>query len=294
MNVPNGAWPRRTMRRPTCAPPTDTRCLILLRGALLAPGRRTMTTRWRTVRQQAPGQGLPDSRAEVELRKYLQKFVMQRFSHPCCRRRLSLRATPRRDAACFSLGGHHRFALSCQDLLCASSHRMIFAHSFPPPWWRRTRVGHGKPCVHSSLSLPGLVDRQMLAGMLTGGTTMVAHRCAATHGEDCRDLERRVVPGPGTLLDPGIADGDGCGIDDVPVLHPTDRSGQIDLWCPCVGEGAVGQGRHELFEWFVEPLIECCVRDPGAPHIPDRRARCLPDRRRPLRMPGVCSVGFGG
>jgi hypothetical protein len=99
--------------------------------------------------------------------------------------------------------------------------------------------------------------------MLTGGTKMVAHRCSATNGEDCMDLERRVVPGPGTRLEQGIADGDGRGIDEVPVLHPTEGPRQIDLLRPCVGEGSVGQGRHELFEWFVEPPIACCACDSG-------------------------------
>jgi hypothetical protein len=55
MNVPNVAWPIRTLLHSTCSTPTDKRFLILLRGTLLATGRRTMTTILRTVRQQAPG-----------------------------------------------------------------------------------------------------------------------------------------------------------------------------------------------------------------------------------------------
>ena len=78
------------------------------------------------------------------------------------------------------------------------------------------------------------------------------------------DLEGRVVPGPGTLLKQGIADGDGRGIDDVPVLHPAEGPRQIDLLCPCVGEGSVGQGRHARFAWFGVPAAITIART----HIP--------------------------
>ena len=57
MNVPNFAWPILTMLRPTFSTPTYNRFLVLLLGALLTTGRRTITNILRTVRHQAPGHG---------------------------------------------------------------------------------------------------------------------------------------------------------------------------------------------------------------------------------------------
>jgi hypothetical protein len=57
MNVPIFASPILTMLRPTFSTPTDHRFLVLLLGALLTTGRRTMTNILRTVRHQAPGHG---------------------------------------------------------------------------------------------------------------------------------------------------------------------------------------------------------------------------------------------
>src|SRR6266850_1102873 len=62
MNIPNFAVPILTHLRPTCSTPTDHRLLLLLVGALLTTGRRTMTHRWRTGRYQAPGHASSDQR----------------------------------------------------------------------------------------------------------------------------------------------------------------------------------------------------------------------------------------
>jgi hypothetical protein len=55
MNIPNFAVPILTMLRPTFSTPTYNRFLLLLVGALLTTGRRTITNILRTVRYQAPG-----------------------------------------------------------------------------------------------------------------------------------------------------------------------------------------------------------------------------------------------
>jgi len=57
MNVPNFALPILSMLRPTFSSPTYNRFLVLLLGALLTTGRRTITNILRTVRHQAPGHG---------------------------------------------------------------------------------------------------------------------------------------------------------------------------------------------------------------------------------------------
>jgi DDE superfamily endonuclease len=55
MNLPNFTVPILTKLRPTFSTPPDNRFLLLLVGALLTTGRRTMTNILRTVRHQAPG-----------------------------------------------------------------------------------------------------------------------------------------------------------------------------------------------------------------------------------------------
>jgi hypothetical protein len=55
MNIPAFALPVLTMLRPTFSTPTYNRFLVLLVGALLTTGRRTITNILRIVRQQAPG-----------------------------------------------------------------------------------------------------------------------------------------------------------------------------------------------------------------------------------------------
>jgi hypothetical protein len=55
MNIPTFALPVLTMLRPTFSTPTYKRFLVLLLGALLTTGRRTITNILRTVRHQAPG-----------------------------------------------------------------------------------------------------------------------------------------------------------------------------------------------------------------------------------------------
>lgn len=55
MNIPTFARPVLTMLRPTLSTPTYERFLVLLLGALLTTGRRTITNILRTVRHQAPG-----------------------------------------------------------------------------------------------------------------------------------------------------------------------------------------------------------------------------------------------
>jgi hypothetical protein len=57
MNVPDFALPILTRLRPTFSSPTYHRFLVLLLGALLTTGRRTITNILRTVRHQAPGHG---------------------------------------------------------------------------------------------------------------------------------------------------------------------------------------------------------------------------------------------
>jgi DDE superfamily endonuclease len=57
MNVPNFAVPVLTMLRPAFSTPTSNRFLVLLLGALLTTGRRTITNLLRTVRHQARGHG---------------------------------------------------------------------------------------------------------------------------------------------------------------------------------------------------------------------------------------------
>jgi DDE superfamily endonuclease len=57
MNVPNVALPILSMLRPTFSSPTYNRFFVLLLGALLTTGRRTITNILRTVRHQAPGHG---------------------------------------------------------------------------------------------------------------------------------------------------------------------------------------------------------------------------------------------
>jgi hypothetical protein len=55
MNVPDFALPILTIFQPAFSRPTYNRFLVLLLGALLTTGRRTITNVLRTVRQQAPG-----------------------------------------------------------------------------------------------------------------------------------------------------------------------------------------------------------------------------------------------
>src|SRR4030095_774405 len=55
MNIPEFAVPVFTMLQPAFSMPTYNRCLVLLLGALLTTGRRTITNVLRTVRHQAPG-----------------------------------------------------------------------------------------------------------------------------------------------------------------------------------------------------------------------------------------------
>jgi hypothetical protein len=55
MNIPTCAIPVLTMFRPTFSAPTYHRFMILVLAAVLTTGRRTVTNRLRTVRDQAPG-----------------------------------------------------------------------------------------------------------------------------------------------------------------------------------------------------------------------------------------------
>jgi hypothetical protein len=55
MSIPDFALPVLTIFQPTFSTPTYHRFLVLLLGALLTTGRRTITNVLRTVRQQAPG-----------------------------------------------------------------------------------------------------------------------------------------------------------------------------------------------------------------------------------------------
>jgi hypothetical protein len=53
------------------------------------------------------------------------------------------------------------------------------------------------------------------------------------------------------------------GIDDVPVLDTAQNAGEINLLGVGIGQGTVGQGGHELFQWFVKPAIESRAGHPG-------------------------------
>jgi IS1 transposase len=55
MNIPTRAMPVFTVFRPTVSTPTDHRFLVLVLGAVLTTGRRTVTNVLRTGRDQAPG-----------------------------------------------------------------------------------------------------------------------------------------------------------------------------------------------------------------------------------------------
>jgi hypothetical protein len=83
MNGPHFTWPILTMLRPTCSPPTDHRFLVLLFGARLTTGRRTMTNLWRTVRHQAPGHG--SSYQRVCSQRRWSTWVMARALIRCLR-----------------------------------------------------------------------------------------------------------------------------------------------------------------------------------------------------------------
>jgi hypothetical protein len=53
------------------------------------------------------------------------------------------------------------------------------------------------------------------------------------------------------------------GIDDVPVLHTAQHAGEIDLLRAGIAQSPVGQGGHQLFQWFVKPAIEGRAGHPG-------------------------------
>ena len=91
---------------------------------------------------------------------------------------------------------------------------------------------------------PGLVNGERPAVMLPSGAEMVAHRRPAADRDHLMDLARCIVPSPGKLLAQGVTHPDRRGIDNVPILHTTERSGQIDLLRMGVGEPPLGQGLH--------------------------------------------------
>jgi hypothetical protein len=64
-----------------------------------------------------------------------------------------------------------------------------------------------------------------------------------------------VVPRPRKCLTPGVTHRDRRGIDAVPILHATKRTRQINLLCPGVGQGPLGQGFHALLQANVEPPV---------------------------------------
>jgi hypothetical protein len=67
---------------------------------------------------------------------------------------------------------------------------------------------------------PGCVDLQVPAVMLPGGANMGAYRRPTGDGEDCMPVDGSVLAGPGERRAQGIADADGGGIDEVPILDP--------------------------------------------------------------------------
>jgi hypothetical protein len=126
---------------------------------------------------------------------------------------------------------------------------------------------------------PGLVDGEMPAVMLPRGAAMVAHRRPAAAREHLMALERRLVPGPRTRLAQGVTHRDRRGINEVPILHATERCGQLDLLRSGLGQRARGQGRHTLFERRLKPPIAS-----GTRHVGD----CTLQRRpQPIRLIGA-------
>src|SRR5262249_38051893 len=122
---------------------------------------------------------------------------------------------------------------------------------------------------------PGRVDLQMPAVMLPDGAKVIAYRCPTADGEDFMPFERSVLAGPGELRAQGLANSDGGGIDNVPILDPTKGPRQIDLLCPSIGQSSVGSGRHEVFEGFIEP-----PRESGACDLGDLKLQIRPQHVR--------------
>jgi hypothetical protein len=123
------------------------------------------------------------------------------------------------------------------------------------------QAGIGK-VRQQATALPGLVDLQMAAVMLPRGAEVVAHWCPAADGENFMDLDGCVLPAPRELLTQGAAHGDRGGIDDIPILDLTQDAPRINLLRAGIGQGALGQGGHELFKGFIEPAIEGRAGDP--------------------------------
>ena len=98
-------------------------------------------------------------------------------------------------------------------------------------------------------------------------------------------LDGRIFPRPGKLLAQRVPHRDGRGIDDVPVLHATERARQIDLLRPGVGQRMLGQRLHEPFQGLVEPPIEGGPRHVGHLKLQIRAqdVRLVGPTRRPRR-----------
>jgi hypothetical protein len=78
----------------------------------------------------------------------------------------------------------------------------------------------GQPAI----APPGLLARPMPAVMRACGPAMLLDRRAAAAGEHRMDLEGGLVSRAGTLLVEGLTHQDGRRLDQVPVLHPTERA----------------------------------------------------------------------
>jgi hypothetical protein len=76
-------------------------------------------------------------------------------------------------------------------------------------------------------------------------------------------VERRGLAGPGELRAQGIANADGGGIGAGPILDPTKHPRPIAPLGPGLGQRAIGQGRHEVFERFIDPPIASGACDLG-------------------------------
>jgi hypothetical protein len=114
-----------------------------------------------------------------------------------------------------------------------------------------------------AIAPPRLVDGQMAAVMLPGRTEMVLDWSPTAHREDLMHLDGGIASRSGELLKQRLAHRDGRGIDNVPVRHPAQGTRQVHRLGARIGQGTLGQDRHEPFQGLIEPPIEggtCYVR----------------------------------
>jgi hypothetical protein len=118
------------------------------------------------------------------------------------------------------------------------------------PEARETRQGQGgQACVAPS----GRVELPMRAGVRPSRAAMGPHRRSTADRADCLPLKRRVVAGPRELLKTRVADFDGRGVDDGPLLHAAEGAWQVDRRGPRIRHRPLGQGFHSPVERLVVP-----------------------------------------